>query len=496
MKTFATLDYAVVVLYLIAVGAVGSSFYRRKSSAQEYFLGGRSFSWIPIGISMVAADLSAVSVMGVPAWTFRHNFELAWTLVGYLAMTPIFIRVFVPFYGKLNLYTAYEYLEKRFNLGVRLIASALFQTLRGVHVAIALYAPSLVINLVTGMPAWQCIAFMGLFTTLYTTLGGMKAVIWTDVIQFSAVTIGILLIFGTSVAHVPGGVAGAYAAAQAAGHLRFLNFSHDPSEVTSFWACVIGGSTLVLTTMATDQAVLQRLYTARSIEDCKQSAWLQALVNVPTSLLLYSAGIGLFAFYHYHPERMAGLTSQDAVLPFFVVRELPAGLSGLVVAAIFAASMAVMSAGINSLTTASVIDFYRGVFRPSESAEHYAFAGRVGTALWGLTATALALLADRLGELAIAYNRVNSAVGGPLLGIFLLGALTRRANSAGVLAGAAAGACAVAVVFFRTDWSFFYHGVIGVVVTFGVGYVASLFGPRPSPETVRNYVMSRKAMRA
>ena len=161
MKGFTNLDYAVVIIYLLGIAALGSSFYRRNSTAKDYFLGGKSFSWIPAGISIVAADMSAITVMGTPGWSYAHNLQLIWYSMGYLVTAPIVILVFIPFYARLNLFTAYEYLERRFNVRVRLVTSALFQILRGTHVAIALYAPSLVVNLVTGIPVWQCILYMG-----------------------------------------------------------------------------------------------------------------------------------------------------------------------------------------------------------------------------------------------------------------------------------------------------------------------------------------------
>src|SRR5437667_5635164 len=176
MKGFALLDYLVVIGYLCAIAAFGSSFYRRKTTAEEYFLGGRSMSWLPAGISIIAADLSAITIMGTPAWNYKHNLELVWSAFGYPLMAPLVIFVFVPFYSKLNLYTAYEYLERRFSLSVRLVGSILFQLLRVAHVSIALYAPSLVISFVTGLRVWECIFFMGAVTTLYTALGGIKAV--------------------------------------------------------------------------------------------------------------------------------------------------------------------------------------------------------------------------------------------------------------------------------------------------------------------------------
>jgi SSS family transporter len=485
LKGFATLDYVVVVAYVFAIAALGSSFYRRKTTSKDYFLGGRSMSWLPVGISIIAADLSAVTVMGSPAWGFGHNLELFWMGFGYLLVAPIVIFVFVPFYSGLNLYTAYEYLERRFDLNVRMVTSVLFLVLRGMHVAVVIYAPSLVINLVTGLPVWQCILFMGLFTTFYTTLGGMKAVIWTDVIQFCTVALGVLLIFFTALHRIDGGVATAYRTALEAGRLKMINASTDPRALTSIWAVLLGGAILTLAPLTTDQAILQRLFTTKSSQDCKQSVILQAILVVPITGLLYLAGTVLFVFYRLHPSRLEGLNSTDAVMPFFAIRELPSGISGLIIASIFAASMAVMSAGINALTTATTVDFYQRVFRPNETPEHYAAVGRIGTACWGTAVTVLALFAPYLGELALGYNRVSSFISGPLLGIFLLAVLTRRATALGSLLGALAGGLAVSWVLFRTEWSFFYQGAIGVAVTMAAGYGASLPMKPSAAEKIR-----------
>ncbi len=488
MKGFTALDFVLVVGYLVLIAAIGSSFYRRKSTAKDYFLGGRAMSWLPVGISLVAADLSAITVMGVPAWSYKHNIELLLMSFGYPLMAPVVIMIFVPFYSKLNLYTAYEYLERRFSLAVRVVTSILFQILRGLHVAIVIYAPSLVINLVTGLPVWQCILFMGGFTTFYTTLGGMKAVIWTDVIQFGVVSSGIFLIFFKTISQVKGGISGAYQTAVAAGKLHLLNFSTDPKQLTTVWALLLGGFILSMAPVTTDQAIIQRLFTTKSTKDCRQSIIVQSMIVVPISLTLYLAGVALYAFYHNHPDRIAGLTNTDAVMPFFAVHELPAGVSGLVIAAIFGASMAVMSAGINSLTTATTVDFYQRLFRPDASPQQVAKVGRIGTAAWGLAMTGMALFAGKLGELANAYNLVSSHLSGPLLGIFLLAVLRKRATATGVLAGAGSGVAVVAIVSAVTDWSFFYLAPIGVVITVVVGSAVSLFMNPPPPEKIRGLV--------
>jgi SSS family transporter len=477
-----------LVAYLLAIAAFGSAFYRRRSTAREYFLGGRTMGWLPAGISIVAADLSAISIMGAPAWAYKHNLELIWVTCGYPLMAPLAILVFVPFYARLQLFTAYEYLERRFSLAVRLLVSTLFQLLRAWHVAVTIYGPALVIHLVTGLSVWKSVLLMGLFTTLYTTLGGMRAVIWTDVIQFATVISGIVTLLVVALHQTPGGLAGALRLAAATGHLQFVDLSWDPARLTTLWACLAGGCVLALASVTTDQAILQRLFTTRSAADCRRSLITQAVVLLPVTALLNLVGLVLFAFYRAHPERLTGLTNSDAIVPFFVVRELPAGIAGLVTAALFAASMGVMSAGVNSLTTATTIDFYQRLGGGRASSHHYAAAGRLGSAAWGAVVTLLALLADRAGDLVIAYAKVNSVLGGPMLGVFLLGILTRKVGATGALAGSASGLLAVIIVSLTTNWSFFYYGAIGLGVTLVAGMASLLLLRPPEPDRIRGLV--------
>ena len=273
------------------------------------------------------------------------------------------------------------------------------------------------------------------------------------------------------------------------GRLKTFNFSTNPNELTSIWAAVLGGIVLCMAPLTTDQAVLQRLFTTKSSQDCRRSLILQALLVVPITVLLFLLGVALYVFYHFHPDQLTGLRQADAIVPLFAVRELPAGISGLVVASIFSASIAVMSAGINALTTASTIDFYQRVVRPNAPSTHYGVIGRIGTVCWGTIATGLALFADRLGDLALAYNRVSSVLSGPMLGIFLLATMTRRASARGVLLGAIVGGIVIREVSSNTGWSFFYYGPIGVLVTVGVGYGASLFMQAPPDDKIRGLVV-------
>jgi sodium-coupled monocarboxylate transporter 8/12 len=488
MIRFAFSEWVIVAIYVITVTAVGSFCYRKNSSAADFFLGGRSMGAIPVAISLVAADMSAISYMGLPAWSFRHNMELYWVSAGYILAVPVVMYLFLPFYMKLNLYTGYEYLERRFNRNTRMVASGLFLIMRGSHVAIAIYAPSIVLSLLTGLPLLFSVLLMGIVTTLYTALGGMKAVIWTDVLQFGILMAGVCAVFWLAISHIPGGARAAYHIASAGGRLHMLNFSFDPRQLSAFWPGMFGGAVMILSTLGTDQAYLQRYFATRSLKEGRRAVLLDALIILPVAAILYLLGAVLYAFYHIHPQRLAGLPNDDALVPFFVMRELGGVFSGLVIASIFASSMAVMSAGINALTTATTVDFYQGWFRTGQSDSHYVSVGRWGTVAWGAACTLCALFVSRLGPLANAFNKMNAFIGGPILGIFLLGMLTRRAKGTAAMTGAGIAFLVVSWLNWKTDISFFYHALIGMAITFTVGYLLSLYGARPQPKSLDGLV--------
>jgi SSS family transporter len=432
---------------------------------------------IPVAISLVAADMSAISYMGIPAWTYEHNLELVWSSWSYLFVAPVVMFVFMPFYSRFKFYTAYEYLERRFDLKTRLLGSAIFLLMRGSHVAIVIYAPSLILTLITGLPLTGCVVIMGICTTLYTTLGGMKAVIWTDIIQFSILITGLFTVCWLSISHIPGGVPVAWHVVQDAGRLHLFNFSADITQVTTFWAAGIGGGFMALSTLGTDQAYLQRYFTTSSLKAGQRSILLDAIILVPVSLLLYSVGPVLYTFYRFNPGELRGLPTIDAILPYFVLTQLDGWLAGLVIASIFAASMAVMSAGINALTTATTMDFYKRLVRPNCSDAEAVLIGRIGTVAWGTAATIAALFAGRLGPIINAFNMINSFLGGPILGIFLLGMLTRRARGLGTIGGAFSGLACVSLLAWKTQVAFFYYAIVGTLVTFGCGWLLSMLQP-------------------
>ena len=472
---FGVLDYVLLGLYFLAVTVIGARFYRKRSTSSEFFVGSRAIWWLPIAISVIAADTSAVTLLGNPGYAYDHDISIMLYEFAYSVAAWLVILIFLPVYSRLNLYTAYEYLERRFDVRVRWITSALFLFIRGAHVAIAMYAPALVLALFTGMNLKVGILLMGIVATFYTTLGGIRAVIWTDVMQFSIVVIGIIFAFCLTIKQINGGLATIWQVGSQYGKWHVFDFSLNYKSDTSFWALFVGGTVLALATVGTDQAVLQRYFTAKSEKECARSLKVYSVMLIPFNFALILLGVFFFVFYQQHPALRAGLPSSDSVLAYFEVHQLPHLLATLLTASIFAASMGVMSAGINSLSTCSVMDFYSRIVKKEFSESELVKAGRLFTIGWGLLATVGAMYADRLGALALAFAKIQGFVGGVMLGIFLLAFFFRRAGAMGTIVGSAAGMAFVFYLAFRTDVSFFWYGSISCLVTIVVGYVASIF---------------------
>ncbi len=471
---FTALDYGILCLYFLALTAIGAKFYRISSSSSQFFVGGRAMAWLPVAISVIASDTSAITLLGNPGYTYEKDLRLLPYILSYSVAAWLVIILFLPFYCRLKMYTAYEYLEQRFDVRVRSITSLLFLFIRGAHVSIAMYAPATILTLVSGMPLYWSILLMGLVTTIYTAMGGIRAVIWTDVLQFSIVVTSIVCTFSFTAHRVVGGLPAIWQIGSDFGKWRLFDFSWNLTSDASFWGTFVGGTVLALGTIGTDQAVLQRYFTAKSEEECSRSLKAFSVLLVPYNTLLLLIGSCLFVFYHQNPARATGLTSPDAVLGFFAMHELPRLMATLLVGSVFAASMGVMSAGINSLSTCTVIDFYRRLVVKDASDQRYVKAGRTATVLWGVLTTIGAVYAGRLGALALAFSKVQGYVGGVMLGVFLLGMVFRRPSAVGALAGSAVGIAVVSYAAFGTRVSLFWYGIIGCATTMATGYLVSL----------------------
>jgi SSS family transporter len=378
----------------------------------------------------------------------------------------------IPFYYRLKVQTAYEYLEQRFDRRVRQFASCLFLLMRGLYLAIVIYASSLAVSVISGLPLKATIVIIGLFCTTYTLLGGMRSVIWTQVTQFIVLVGGISVVFLSLLAKTDGEFSQMWASASQAGKLRLFHFTLDPTLDVAFVGIIIGTFFQNLALYGTDQVAIQHYMTATSLSNIRRTIWLQSLLVLPIVFFLHVIGLLLWLFYQQHPERFADLPTVDYVMAYFVVHELPAGIPGLIFAGLLAATMAVTAGGLSGLSAASMNDFYR-IVRPNRVDAYYIRASRFFTFSWGVIATGLAFFVDRLGILIEASVKINTFFGGVLLGIFLLGMLSRRTRGGPTLAAAGLGLAIVSYIGLFTKISFFWFGPVGCGVTLLFGYVIS-----------------------
>jgi sodium-coupled monocarboxylate transporter 8/12 len=502
-----SLDLAVFACYMLLLVGVGVYFTRQQKGLKSYLLADQNVHWVIVAVSVLAALFSGITYLGAPAETFFYDLTYLWVVVSFLAATPITTLLFLPFFRKLNLYTAYEYLEKRFDVRLRWLASALFITRVCCYLGLVISAPALAIMQITGWDFWFSVLLTGTAATVYTTLGGMKAVIWTDSIQFVVLCGGIVLIVAFAVAGVDGGLVRIWELAAADGKTRLFHFDPNPTTRLTVWNALLGGVCANLVQMVTDQIAVQRYLTAPSLRDSQRALWFKLWVTLPLVGLFYLTGTILYGYYRDHPDQAPAFENanlvpeltesaapavspalkNDRLLPYFVVRHLPSPLPGLLIAAIFGATMAVVSAGINSLATAALMDF-RGPSRGEANSERRQFlAARALTVGFGVFATLIALGIGRLGTLLEATNKIMGLFGGPLLGIFFLGVLSRRANGSGALMGAVGGAVAGGLVAFSRELfaypiSFMWIAFSATAVTYGLGLVASLLFPTPGPD--------------
>ena len=482
LNHFQPLDYIIFAVYLLASVLVGVVFVKEQKDIKSYFLAGQSMGYVVVGISILAALFSGISYLASPSEIYTHGIAFFLVSLSFFVATPIATIIFLPFFYRSRFFTAYQYLEERFSVQVRVLGSSLFIIRVLIWLSLATYAPALALEQVTGLPLWFSILCTGLLTTIYTTLGGMKAVIWTDVMQFFVLIGGQIVILLIAASKVPGGFAGVYEIGQANGRFS-IDFTPDLTTRITFWGAIIGGSFLNLVQMATDQVSVQRYLSATSLREARRSLWLKLALLLPTLFVFYITGLVLYAFYQtYGDPLVAGkISSGDQLLPYFVVTQLPIGMPGLLVAAIFAASMSTVSAGISSLTSATIVDFYQRLSKSgrSASAEQQLKLAKYLTFAYGLLVIVLAFEVKRLGALLEASNKVVGLVGGPLLGLFILGMMVRRANATGAVIGWLAGVIVLLKVAFGSNISFLWYTMIGFLVTFGVGWLSSLFFPPP-----------------
>jgi len=508
-------DWVLLVAYLLAMVGVGALFYKGQKSTKDFFLAGRSMSWLPVGLSVVATLFSAISYMAIPSSIQTYGLILVAGSVMVFACVPIVNKVFMPFYSRMKLYSAYEYLERRFDVRVRCLASGIFILWRVVWMSTAVYAPSLAPWAATGgkAPLIPTIVVLGLFATFYTVLGGMKAVIWTDVIQFVVLFGGMVLASILIIFEVEGGLATIWQQMADAGKTVFVASIPEVQQATGLWAklkayfCVQGHATLLGTLIASfvghigfytvDQVVVQRYLSTRSLRDARRSFWLNAACNTGLHLFLAFLGMALFAYFATHalPAAIGDVEFKNEwKYPYFIATAMPMGVAGLLIAALYAATMSSVDSGINSCTTAFMVDFWRrlkyGQVHVPKAAEEGAEAQHdLRMARWltlgiGVAVTIIACFVGRLGSIIVIAGKLINGFCGPMFAIFLLGMVTRRARSLGVCVGALVSLLVMwyLTFFAKTTLSFQWPSTVGLVIALAVGYGVSLLEGAPAPE--------------
>ncbi|MBH0229426.1 sodium:solute symporter [Halobacillus yeomjeoni] len=489
MSSFTVIDYIIFIVYVLGTAAIGAMFGKKQKSTKDYFLGGRSIPWWAIGLSVMATQASAITFIGAPGWGYEGGLTRMITFVNVPLAMAFLIATIVPFFYKTEVYTAYEYLERRFDVKTRTLTAALFLIARGLATGVVLYAPALVLSVVTGMDVSITIILMAVIAVSYTVLGGISAVIWTDVIQMFVLWIGAGLSVFIIFQDVPGGWTEVMNTASQTGMLNSIDFSFDLSVEYSIWAGVIGGFFLHAAYFGTDQSQIQRVLTSKSIRESKLSLVLSGVLMIPQMLLFLLIGVLLYIYYQYAGD--PNINNLNELFPRFVVNELPIGISGLIIAGVFAAAMSSLDSALNSLSAVTIRDFYSKFYRKNASEEHYLKASRYATVFWGIYATIFAFFAGNLGPVIEAVNKVGSYFYGALLGVFILAIFTRRVNGTGAFIGVIAGMASVWAVTAFTEVSWLYNNLVGAVVAIGFGILVSRFTEAPASEKVEGLTIHR-----
>ncbi len=548
-----TLDWLILIASL--AGIVGYGLYRGRGSktVHDYLLAGKTMQWWVIGLSIMATQASAITFIGTTGQGYADGLGFVQFYFGLPIAMVIISAVAVPVFHRSGVYTAYEYLERRFDAKTRILASLVFLIQRGLGVGLALYAPAVVLSVILGWPESSTILTMGLLVVGYTALGGIRAVMWTDVQQMTVMLFGIAASLVAAVMALPSEVsfADALRLAGTAGKLRAVDLSFDWENPYNLWSGLIGATFLALSYFGCDQSQVQRYLTGKSIAHMRISLLFNAVVKVPLQFLILLTGAVVFVFFLFEEppllfnnverDRMArasdtafareearhrealpvrreaalgllrsdeassrsafleadghvesvrregiavvekargGETYNDTNYIFlnFVLKYLPTGLVGLIIAAVFAAAMSSISSELNALAAVTVIDHYRRYIRKGAGDRHYARVSRIATAFWGAYAMAFASFGGQLGSLIEAVNVVGSFFYGSLLGVFVLAFGPWRANGTGASVGMLAGLASVAWISQATEISFLWYNVVGCVVAVAVGLVVSRVG--------------------
>ncbi|WP_284617599.1 sodium:solute symporter [Aquabacterium humicola] len=476
------LDWIVIVVYLVGMLGIGAYFYLRekRQSTAEFFVGGRSIPFWAAGVSLYAANTSSISYIAIPAKAFETNWQyMTNNLVAVLGLMFVAVWI-VPLLRRLDLMSVFSYLETRFHPVIRMLASALCILVQlGSRMSVILFLPSLAIATITGIDVIWSVLMMGGFTIVYTAMGGMKAVVWTDVVQLVVKMGGAIFAIGFMIWGLDGGWRQFVDTAVAEDKTKLFDFSFDLTKAT-VWGFIFLVLFDVVLTFPKDQVLMQRTLSTKNDRDAGRSIWAFAAIMIPGGFVFYSIGTALFVYYQAHPERMNPHLSIDATFPLFIAAELPMGITGLIIAGIFAAAMATLSSIMNSVSTLASVDFYEKLVKNPSPRRSVLFA-EIMTVVSGLIGIAFALVLSRydIHSLFDVSIELAGLLGGGFAGAYTLGMFTKRANAPGVAIGIAS-----AIALTTTAWVFklvhpYFYLAISILLCIVIGYAASWLFPPP-----------------
>jgi SSS family transporter len=465
------LDLAIIAVYLAGITLFGLRFRKRQRTMRDYFLADRDIPWWAIALSIVAAETSTLTIISIPGLAYDTNFTFLQVVLGYLVGRVIISFVLLPHYFRGELYTAYQLIERRFGGSLRTVTAGLFLLTRAAAEGVRVYAVSIVVTIALGTGEVTSIAIITALTLIYTFEGGLAAVIWTDVVQTVIYVAGTLVGVFTILHLVPGGWSAIHTVAANAGKLQVFDFTPNFWKPYTFWAGLIGGAFLTTASHGTDQLIVQRLLAARSQRESVTALLSSGVAVLFQFALFLLVGVMLFVYYRV-PSSSFG--TADRIYPTFIVSHMPHGISGLLIAAILAAAMSNLSAALNSLSSSSMMDFYlRGNREISEKRK--ILVSRVSTLCWALILFGLAILSlHKIARVVEVGLQIASVAYGALLGVFLLGVLTKRANQTGAMIGMLFGFVTELYLWIGTQVPWTWYVAIGTLVTFGIGYMCSV----------------------
>lgn len=493
------LDWVMIVFYFGLIAGIGWWCYRKekKQSTAAFFVGSRSIPFWAAGISLYASNSSSIGYIATTAKAYAVNWlYLMGNITNILALFFVAIWI-VPLLRRLELTSVFDYLDRRFHRSVRLAGSGMciLMHLAG-RMSIILFLPALAISTVTGVAVEWSVLMMGVVTIVYTALGGMKAVIWTDVAQVVVKFGGLFFAVGYIVWSLKGGAREYVSIAVADDKFRLIDWSFDLTKAT-IWGFIFLQLMETILTFPKDQVLMQRVFSTKSEKEASRSVWIFAAIILPGSLVLYLMGTGLYVFYHSFPERMNPLLRTDATLPLFIAAEMPAGITGLVLAGLFAAAMGTLSSILNSVATLVSVDFYEGLAKKPRQETSIRIAEWV-TVIAGMIGIGLALLLSRFSIASFLDIAIEFAglFGGCFGGAYTLGMFTRRSNWQGVLIGMAFSFVATFVVWWHQLVHPFLYLGISILFSIVVGYLASYAFPAPPEESVQGLTVFTAKRRA